>query len=111
MDPDLLRVKGVEPVTIRPACAPGYALRIRQRTTIIESNQARAYRMLMELTHDEIEQLYSEAGIRTYRPEAVLTELSDGSRVPALCFNLVVPPGPEEANSNMRVSCVVWRAN
>jgi hypothetical protein len=53
----------------------------------------------MELTHDEIEQLYSEASVRVYRPEAVLCELEDGSRVPALCFNLVVPPGPEEANS------------
>jgi hypothetical protein len=53
----------------------------------------------MELTHDEIEQLYSEASVRAYRPEAVLTELGDGSRVPALCFNLVVPPSPEEANS------------
>jgi len=24
---------------------------------------------------------------------------TDGSQVPALCFNLLVPPGPEEANS------------
>jgi hypothetical protein len=53
----------------------------------------------MELTHDEIERLYSEASVRAYRPEAVLCELVDGSRVPALCFNLVVPPAPEEVNS------------
>jgi hypothetical protein len=53
----------------------------------------------MELTHDEIEQLCSEASVRAYRPEGVLCELGDGSRVPALCFNLVVPPSPEEANS------------
>jgi len=52
----------------------------------------------MELTHDEIEQLYSETTVRAYRPEAVLCELEGGSHVPALCFNLVVPPGPEEAN-------------
>jgi hypothetical protein len=29
----------------------------------------------------------------------VLAELADGSRVPALCFNPLVPPGPDEANS------------
>ena len=52
----------------------------------------------MQLTHDEIEHLYSEASVRAYRPEAVLCELGDGSRVPALCFNLIVPPAPEEAN-------------
>ena len=50
-------------------------------------------------THDEIEQLYSEASVRAYRAEAVLAELNDGSRVSALCFNLVVPPDPKEANS------------
>lgn len=45
------------------------------------------------------DQLYSEASVRAYRPEAVLVELTDGSRIPALCFNLIVQPGPEEANS------------
>ena len=99
MDADLLRRKGVEPVKIRPACAPGFALRIGQRATLLRNPNARAYGILMELTHDEIERLYSEASVRPYRPEAVLCELEDGSRVPALCFNLVVPPEPEEANS------------
>jgi hypothetical protein len=99
MDADLLRAKGAAPVNIRTACVPGFALRIGQRATLIEAARACAYGILMELTHDEIEQLYSEASVRAYRPEAVLTELTDGSRVPALCFNLVVPPGPEEANS------------
>jgi len=99
MDADLLRTKGVEPVKIRPACAPGFALRIGQRATLLRNPDARAYGILMELTHDEIDQLYSEASVCAYRPEAVLCELGDGSRVPALCFNLIVPPSPEEANS------------
>jgi len=29
----------------------------------------------------------------------VLTELADGSTFPALCFNLIEPPAPEEHNS------------
>ncbi len=99
MDADLLRTKGADPVNIRPACVPGFALRIGQRATLLRNPGARAYGMLMELTHAEIERLYSEASVSAYRPEAVLSEVADGSRVPALCFNLIAPPGPEEANS------------
>ena len=99
MDADLLRTKGAHPVNVRAACVPGFALRIGQRATLLRAPDARAYGVVMELTHAEIEQLYSEASVRAYRPEAVITELSDGSRVPALCFNLLVPPAPDEANS------------
>jgi hypothetical protein len=99
MDADLLRAKGAHPFNVRPASAPGYALRIGQRATLLEAPNARAYGILMELTHDEIEQLYSEVSVRAYRPEAVIAELADASRIPALCFNLLVPPAPEEANS------------
>jgi hypothetical protein len=99
MDADLLRTKGAHPMNVRPACVRGFALRIGQRATLLRVPDARAHGMLMELTHAEIEQLYSEPSVRAYRPEAVLAQLTDGSRVPALCFNLPVPPGPEEANS------------
>ena len=52
----------------------------------------------MRLSHSEIEKLYSEASVSTYRPEAVLTLLADGSYIPALCFNLIEPPGADEVN-------------
>ncbi len=99
MDADLLRSKGTNPVNIRPASVPGFTLRIGQRATLLRSPHARARGILMDLTHLEIEQLYSEASVRAYRPEAVLAELVDGSQVPALCFNHLVPPAPEETNS------------
>src|SRR5579862_8991428 len=57
------------------------------------------YGVLMQLTQEEIEQTYSESSVRAYCPETVVAELKDGERVPALCFNLIVPPGPEEANA------------
>src|ERR1700674_543933 len=99
MDADLLRTKGAKPKNIRAACGPGFAFRIGQRATLLRNPDSPAYGILMELTHDGIEYLYSEGSVRAYRPEAVLCELGDGSRVPALCFNLIVPPAPEEANS------------
>ena len=98
MDADLLRAKGASPMNIRAASVPGFALRIGQRATLVRNPAACSYGILMDLTHAEIEQLYCESSVRAYRPEAVLAELGDGSRIPALCFNLVTPPGPEEAN-------------
>jgi hypothetical protein len=103
MDAELLRTKGTHPVNIRPACVHGFALRIGQRATLLRTPGARTYGIVMELTQVEIEHLYSEASVHAYRPEAVLAELTDGSHVAALCFNLLVPPNPEEANSEYAV--------
>ena len=36
--------------------------------------------------------------MREYRPEAVIAELNDATRIPALCFNLPEPPQPDESN-------------
>lgn len=99
MDVDLLRTKGVYPTNIRPASVPGFALRIGQRATLLRNPNGLAHGILMEITHAEIDQLYAEPTVQAYRPEAVLCELSDGSRIPALCFNLIEPPRSEEANS------------
>ena len=99
MDVDLLLSKGAHPAHPRSACVPGFALRIGQRATLIPNAESSAHGIIMELSHAEIEQLYSEASVSAYRPEAVLAQLADGSYIPALCFNLVVPPAPEEANS------------
>jgi hypothetical protein len=98
MDADLLRSKGVHPENVRQACAPGFALRIGQRASLIRDAHSRAYGVVMSLTHAEIDQLYSETSVQAYRPEAVLIELSDGSQSPVLSFNLVEPPKPEERN-------------
>jgi len=99
MDVDLLRGKGVNPTNIRPASVPGFALRIGQRATLLPNPTGRAHGILMQLTQAELEQLYSESSVRAYRPEAVLCEVSTGSRIAALCFNLIEPPRLDEANS------------
>jgi hypothetical protein len=98
MDTDLLRAKGAEPANIRVASVRDYALRIGQRATLVPSPGKRAFGILMDLMQDDIANLYSEASVRAYRPEAVLAHVADGSAIPALCFNLVEPPGAGEAN-------------
>jgi hypothetical protein len=99
MDVELLRAKGVHPTNARPACVPGFVLRIGQRATLEPNSDFSVYGILMELSQAEIEQLYSEKNFRAYRPEAVVCELADHSYVPALCFNLVGPIGVAEVNS------------
>ena len=99
MDADLLRAKGVNPTNIRSASAPGFSLRIGQRATLLRNPHDLAHGILMELTHAEIDRLYAEPSVQAYRSEALLCKLDDGSQLPALCFNLVEPPHPEEANS------------
>ena len=99
MDAELLRSKGVSPQNIRRAGALGYELRIGKRATLWREPKACAYGLLMELTHEEVEKLYSDDSARAYRPEAISVQLDDGSRIPALTFNLVESPHANERNS------------
>lgn len=98
MDAELLLRKGVRPERPRRSALRGYSLRIGQRATLVPDSTRRAHGVVMALSHGEIEQLYSEDSVRMYKPEAVLCELDDGSRIPALCFNLVEPPAESERN-------------
>ena len=98
MDADLLRESGVAPMSPRRAHVDGYALRIGQRATLVPSAGARAYGMLISLTHAELDRLYGGPGLEQYRPEAVLVHPFDGPPTPALCYNLPAAPPPHEGN-------------
>ena len=103
MDAELLRAKGIRPTNTRIASVDGFVIHIGQRATLLPQKDSSVYGVIMELTHLEIEQLYSEPSVSAYRPEAVIANLADGSRVPALCFNLPKtsdpePPNPDYAN-------------
>ena len=98
MDLDLLRSKGANPVNVRSASLPGFSIRIGQRATLVPAPESRSFGLVMQLTHDEVDHLYSDPSVKAYRPEPVEAELNDGSRIAALCFNLPVRPTPEEAN-------------
>ena len=99
MDADALRAKGLHPTNVRSACVRDFALRIGQRATLVPSPAAEVYGFLIQLSHPEIEALYSDSSVRAYRPEAIIAELADGRKCAALCFNLETPPGSHEANA------------
>ena len=98
MDVEILREKSITPDDPRPGYVEGFALRIGERATLLPTPGSRAYGMLVSLTHRELSLLYSGAGLENYRPEAVLVRTFDGERLPALCYNLLHAPLPQERN-------------
>jgi hypothetical protein len=98
MDEALLLEKGISPMNRRVASVENFSLVIGARATLVPSAGRIVYGVLYSLTHGEVDALYAEASVSTYRPEAVLAQLADGSVMPALCFNLPAPPPPGERN-------------
>jgi hypothetical protein len=94
MDPDVLEAKGLRPADVSRAYVERYALRLGQRATLVPVNEGQVHGTVMQLTHEEIDRLYSEPSVSAYRPEPVLAHLPDGSAEPALCFNLPNAPAP-----------------
>ena len=99
MDVTILKDRNVYPARVRRASVPGFTLRIGKRAALVPDPQGRAHGMLMQLTHEEIDTLYSDPTVSMYRPEAVLCEEIDGVVEPALCFNLPSPPQMGESNA------------
>ena len=98
MDEQVLTKAGTAPENFRPAFVEGFSLKIGARATLVPSPGDRAYGMLISLTHADLDKLYNAPGLEVYRPEAVLAYLSGQEVVPALCYNLVKPPEPQERN-------------
>lgn len=99
MDTELLRSKGVTPTNLRRASLAGYQLCIGNRATLVPAHSSQVFGLVASLSHDDLERLYSEPSVQTYKPEAVLAHLSNGDVLPALCFNLPEPPSPQEQNA------------
>jgi len=98
MDDALLREKGMSPMNRRMASVENFCLVIGERATLVPRPGQTVHGVLFSLTHAEVDALYAETSVSVYRPEALLARLEDGSIIPALCFNLPVPPSKEERN-------------
>ena len=98
MDDALLREKGMNPEDRRMASVENFSLVIGARATLVPCPGQTVHGVLFSLTHAEVDALYGEASVSVYRPEAVSAHIEDGSFIPALCFNLPVPPSITERN-------------
>jgi len=98
MDESVLRDKGVDPRHPRKAVVPGHRTRIGARAALVPRFGAQAFGMVFDVTHAELQRLYSGAGLDGYRAESVLAFFEDGSCAPVATFNLVEPPAAGEGN-------------
>ncbi len=103
MDGDILISNGIEVVKPRQGYADGFELVIGNRATLVARSGARSYGMVMSVTHTDINSLYSADGLQDYCPEALSVNLigngTANSALPAICYNLLRRPAPEESNA------------
>lgn len=100
MDKTVLLEQGVEPELRCHAYVDDYELRIGERATLVHKRGARAYGMVIALTHDDLDLLYGAPGLEEYRPEPIVARTLAGETLPALCYNLRLPPASDEANAD-----------
>ena len=90
MDEDLLAKKGISSSKAEVGFVDRFALRIGERATLIRAADSRSYGVVMNISSDQANELYSESSVADYAPESVSVELLNGSRVEASCYNLPV---------------------
>jgi hypothetical protein len=99
MDEDLLRSKGLQPENVELASLPGMTLRIGERAALVPDVAGRVHGVVMTLTLDEVQRLYADPGVQSYRPQGMLVHLHSGGFLGALCYNLPDPPAPGSRNA------------
>ena len=90
MDEALLAKKGITPGSAEVGYVDDFALRIGERATLLSSAGARSYGVMMNITPDQAQELYSDKSVADYVPESVIVELLGGSKAEAKCYNLPV---------------------
>lgn len=90
MDAQVLAARGVAPREPRVAHVAGYRVQLGAKAMLLRARGARAYGMLFQLTHREMDGLY--AALHEYRAEAFCAVLPNGETVPAISMVHVNPP-------------------
>ena len=72
------------------AYVEGYGIRIGERASLVESENERAYGIIMSLDSDELEALYGEESVLDYVPEILTATISSNEEVEVTTYNL--PP-------------------
>ena len=98
MDADMLRSIGFHPTNERQASVAGMELRVGQRAALALHPSKSVHGFIMELSTQELDQLYADPSVAAYRPEVVTARLTSGDDIAAICYNLPVPPKHDERN-------------
>lgn len=98
MDPSVLARKGVHVTDPKVARLDGYRLSIGARATLVRDPTETVYGIVMQVFADDLMRLYSDDGVRDYRPQAVRVVQGDGRTIEATCYSL--PPPLEQVKPN-----------
>jgi hypothetical protein len=98
MDADLLSTKGVVPRNPRLALVEDHIVVLGAKAMLLRSRGGRAYGMLFQLTHREMDTLY--AGMHNYRPEpfTVIVVSTDENARPVVAISMVHRDPPADPN-------------
>ena len=108
MDADLLSSKGVVPRNPRLALIEDHVVILGAKAMLLRSRGGRAYGMLFQLTHREMDRLY--VGLHDYRPEpfmAIVTSADEIAR-PVAAISMVHRDPPADSNHDP-VYCARWK--
>jgi hypothetical protein len=87
MDRQILRRRGFEPADLQVAKLWGFDIRFRPLATIVPVEERTCvYGLLATATHEQLQRLYGEAMVSSYRVEPVIVETIPGRTLPALVY-------------------------
>lgn len=98
MDAQLLEGRGVRPSGLSHAHLDGYRLVLGNRATLVPTAGFTAHGVLMHVEREDLERLYADPSVSSYRPETVRVVLEDGKTMDALCYNLPQPGSSDAPN-------------
>ncbi len=88
MDPALLKDKGLSPSDAIVAKLPSYKFILGQRASMIACSGEETWGTLIELSQQELDQLYSEPSVKDYAPIDVICEDTKGQQIRAKTYIL-----------------------
>ena len=88
MDQSLLIEKGVNPASPTIGFIDGYQLQIGKRAMLVKSAGKKVYGVVMELTQQELDRLYSEPSVADYKPQNVEVIINNHKTIDAVLYNV-----------------------
>lgn len=88
MDESLLASKGIRPKVSVFGYVEGYRLQIGERATLLPEPDSRSYGMVMEISDDQVAELYSAPSVCDYVAETIVVSLPNDVQLAAACYNL-----------------------
>ncbi len=77
------------PSFIEVARLDGFDIHVAPHAVLSRTDGRTVYGVLVEISHRQLDTMYSAPGVGVFLPEAVMVVTSDGKFTPALCY---IPP-------------------